>query len=360
MAIGVTVLDVKSLEHLKEPVPHFLVISPPAKQFQWKRLKYLLEQIYPGKYPVMVVRNRRKPPWKRKGDFKKWVPLSALEKLSLSKMRRSIHYLCLPPLNNHSVSELMIIMEKLRGEKGCPWDKKQDHKTLKPYVIEEAYEVIEAIDSENPLLLKDELGDLLLQIIFHAHLARESGNFAFSQVVNNTIMKLIRRHPHVFGELNGVNSLNDVRCKWDEIKKMEKQDFASSKNTCAQEDSTLPALIKAIKTQEKAARLGFDWETLEGPLEKLKEEVSELWNAYWFGSRQNIEEELGDLMFTLVNVSRFMGINPEIMLVKTINKFNKRFDYINNKVKQEGKDMSAYDIGQLERWWNESKKEDEN
>jgi MazG family protein len=217
---------------------------------------------------------------------------------------------------------LVDVMKRLRSPGGCPWDREQTHESLKPYLLEEAYEVLSAIDMHDDEELKEELGDLLLQIVFHAQLADEENRFSIDDVAESIVKKLIRRHPHVFSEVK-VNGSEEVLQNWEKIKKDE-----GKKSALDGVPPTLPALLKARRVQEKAKRVGFDWDNAEGAFEKVVEEVNELKKAIVEGKKGSVEEELGDLLFSIVNVSRFLDVDAEDALRKTIHKFMVRFQYI--------------------------------
>ena len=259
-----------------------------------------------------------------------------------------------------AMNKLAAIMAKLRSDQGCPWDREQNHQSLKPCVIEETYEVVEAIDSGRPDKLCEELGDLLLQIVFHAQLAAEAGQFKLEDVIKGIIDKLIRRHPHVFGNAK-VTSVSGVIENWDRIKKSEAPGERKSVLDGVPKD--LPALMKAEKLQSKAAKVGFDWGDLEGPLNKVKEELGEFEELVQPGnlptphSQQwdRLEEEFGDILFALVNVGRFMKINPELALLKTNQKFVKRFQYIENKASKGGKELTEMTLDEMDLLWEEAK-----
>ena len=246
--------------------------------------------------------------------------------------------------------KLVEIMRKLRGENGCPWDHEQTHETLKPYLLEETYEVLNAIDSKRDKDLEEELGDLLLQIVFHAQIASEQGRFTIDDVAGTIVDKLIRRHPHVFGETK-VNSSEEVLENWEEIKKRE-----GKESVLDGVPESLPALLKARRIQEKAKRVGFDWDSIQGAFEKVLEEFQELKDAVGRRKKKDIEDEFGDILFSIVNISRFMEIDAEDSLRKTINKFKERFQYIEQKVKNIGKKpLKNYSIQELDLLWEESK-----
>jgi tetrapyrrole methylase family protein/MazG family protein len=246
--------------------------------------------------------------------------------------------------------DLVEVMKKLRGKDGCPWDREQTHESLKPYLIEEVYEVFDAIDRKDDVELKEELGDLLLQIVFHAQLASEEQRFTINDVAQTIVMKLKRRHPHVFGG-EQVDNADEVLQNWEAIKK--KEGKVSVLDGIPKE---LPALLKARRIQEKVKRVGFDWDAPEPVFEKVIEEVSELKKAVAEGNKGLIEEEFGDILFSLVNVSRFLKIDAEEALRQTVNKFEKRFRYIEKKINENGsKPIQDYSLQELDALWEESK-----
>lgn len=260
-----------------------------------------------------------------------------------------------------SLEKLVTIMAKLRSDQGCPWDREQNHQSLKPCVIEETYEVVEAIDLGRPDKLCEELGDLLLQIVFHAQLAEEAGLFNINDVIDGIVEKLIRRHPHVFGDQK-VSGVSGVLENWEKIKKSEKPGERKSVLDGVPKD--LPALMKAEKLQSKAAKVGFDWDSLKEPLNKVIEEFSEFEELIPTGEIppvphgvewDKLEDEFGDILFALVNVGRFMKINPELALLRTNNKFIKRFQYIENKASEAGKNLSDMTLAEMDSLWEEAK-----
>jgi tetrapyrrole methylase family protein / MazG family protein len=271
------------------------------------------------------------------------------------------------------VSELLTIMAKLRGSDGCPWDREQTSQSLKPHLLEETYEVLEAIDAGEPSALKEELGDLLLQIVFHTQIASEQNHFSFYDVVNGLVDKLIRRHPHVFQQTtvpSSVTTAQDVSRQWDELKQQEQAAQPGPQSRLQGISKTAPALQRAFQVQKRASRSGFDWETIEPALEKFKEELDELYAAVAKGIQQpsdgtlrpqkplvqhNIEEELGDAIFALVNVSRFLRVDPEEALRRATNKFISRFHFVESQAALEGKDLRDYTLPQLDKWWDAAK-----
>jgi tetrapyrrole methylase family protein/MazG family protein len=245
------------------------------------------------------------------------------------------------------------MMAELRSPAGCPWDRQQDHRSLRPYLLEETYEVLEAIDSGVAADLCEELGDLLLQVVFHSELAREKGEFSFWEVVDGITRKIYRRHPHVFRQEKATDA-RAVSQRWQEIKLREKEQGGKSTHRFDL-PPTLPALMKAQKIQKKAAAVGFDWPHVDGALAKVGEELRELEAERAAGNREKIEEEFGDLLFAMVNVARFLGVDAEQSLAAAIRKFTSRFAYIEEKVKASGKDFKAFSLADLDYFWEEAK-----
>jgi len=256
-------------------------------------------------------------------------------------------------LAKEGFEKLVDIMAKLRGEGGCPWDKAQTHESLKPFLIEEAYEVIDAIDAENPEILKEELGDLLLQIVFHSRIAEEEGRFSINDVIEKVCDKMIRRHPHIFGEVKA-DTAEEVLKNWEDIKKEEK-DFSSYAESMDRLPEQLPALMKAFKVQEKAARVGFDWDSVDGALNKVYEELQEIQEVYKSEKREKIKEEIGDLLFAVVNVARFLRVDPELALRDATKKFVKRFKYVEEEAKRQNKDLSKMTLEEMDILWEQGK-----
>lgn len=241
-------------------------------------------------------------------------------------------------------------MAKLRSPSGCPWDREQTHQSLKPYLLEEAYEVLEALDFENDDDIAEELGDLLLQVLFHAQIASEEKRFDIEDVIRNLNDKLIRRHPHVFG--NAVITNADQQKKhWEKIKRQEGK--ASVLNGVP---VSLPALIRAVRLQQKASTVGFDWNSMEPVMDKVSEELDELRAAFETGDTDRMTEELGDFLFSLANVSRFLRIDPEDALRQTCRKFTERFHFIEERLENEGKPFEKTTLEEMDGIWEDAKK----
>lgn len=244
------------------------------------------------------------------------------------------------------IDELLLIMKRLLGPGGCPWDREQNHESLMRYLIEESYEVAEAIKQGNMDELKKELGDVLLQVVFHAALAEAEGYFDFSDVVKSVSTKMIERHPHVFGNMN-LESSEDVLNNWEGFKRKE-----GKKTLLEGIPASLPALMRAEKLQDKAARVGFDWPSTEGAIAKFKEEIDEFLAADDLVSQK---EELGDMLFALVNVARMNKIDPEAALQNSNDKFLRRFNYIEANIRTAGGILEETDLPTMDKLWDESK-----
>lgn len=246
-----------------------------------------------------------------------------------------------------ATDELIAIMDRLLGEGGCPWDREQTHTSLARYLIEETYEVLEAIQDGDMNKLREELGDLLLQVVFHSALASREGSFQFDDVARAETHKMINRHPHVFGNMD-LKTSDDVLNNWEQFKKQE------GKNRLLEGiPGFLPALMRAEKMQEKAARVGFDWPSVDGALEKFKEEVEELSRAQ---SVPELEEEMGDVFFALVNVARLKNIEPEQALQASNDKFNRRISFIEDQLKLGGQEFHDLTLKELDAIWDQAKR----
>ncbi len=245
---------------------------------------------------------------------------------------------------------LVEIMKQLRA--GCPWDRKQTHDSLKPYLIEEAYELLEAIEAGDDDAIREELGDLLLQIVFHAELGRERGAFDMSDVAEGISNKMVHRHPHVFGEKK-YDTAEEVVGQWEERKKEEGKKRESILEGIPRE---MPSLLRAHRLQSRASKVGFDWQEIDDVIAKLDEELHEFRDALKNRNQEEVEDELGDIFFALVNVSRFVGVNPEDALRKTISKFVKRFRHIEMHASEAGRELRDMTLEEMDALWNEAKK----
>ena len=256
--------------------------------------------------------------------------------------------------DEYNIEDLINIVSILRSPNGCPWDREQSHKSIRRDFLEETYEVIEAINKDSEEMLREELGDVLLQVVFHSQIETEKGTFNFSDVANDICKKMIERHPHVFGSVVAKNS-DDVLENWDAIKKQ-------TKNQKTQTESMLsiprefPALMRADKVQKKARKVGFDWDNFDDAFKKVDEESNELLEAIKENDENHIKEEYGDLLFALVNVSRFIKVDSEEALTNATDKFINRFSKVENLAKEKGIDMKKASLSELDRLWDIVKK----
>lgn len=250
--------------------------------------------------------------------------------------------------------DLVEIMKFLRAPDGCPWDKVQTHESIRSNFIEETYEVIEAIDNKDSELLKEELGDVLLQVVFHSEMSAEENEFTIDDVINGLCRKLVERHPHVFGDVKADNS-EEALNSWDNVK-MAKKSQKKQSEAMDSVSKALPSLMRAEKIQKKAAKVGFDWEDVSGALDKVSEETEELKQAISSGCADLQAEELGDLLFSVVNVSRFIKVDSEKALYDACDKFTDRFKSLENLAERRGIDIKTASLSKLDSLWDEVKK----
>ncbi len=261
------------------------------------------------------------------------------------------------------IQKLVDLVERLRGPDGCPWDREQTRETLKPMLIEEAYEVLDALDSHDPKELREELGDLLFQVLFHARIADEKGEFHLADIIDRLHEKMVRRHPHVFGNAD-LKTAQDVLRNWEDIKADEKGTRSSSSPDSTQSildglPSRLPALHQAYQMTAKAARVGFDWSRLEDILLKLREEAEELLEAQRNSRAAELAGEVGDLLFVAVNVARFLGVDPETALRRSNEKFSRRFRFVESRIKSQGRELKNATLAEMDALWEEAKQTSE-
>lgn len=255
--------------------------------------------------------------------------------------------------DRYDINDLLKIMELLRAPGGCPWDAEQTHESIRNSFIEETYEVIEAINKKDKTLLQEELGDVLLQVVFHARMEEEEGSFNFSDVCDGICKKLVERHPHVFGSVN-VESTDDVLKNWDDIKRKSKGQKTQG-SAMEKIPKELPALMRAEKVQSKAKKAGFDWDEIDGAFEALESEIRELREAMRSGEKKEIENEMGDVLFSCVNVSRFLKVDPELALTASNEKFITRFLEVERLAKEQGINMKEKSIEELDELWKVAK-----
>lgn len=255
-------------------------------------------------------------------------------------------------------NRLVEIMARLRAPGGCPWDREQTFDTIKPYLLEETYEVMDAIDARDFEGLAEELGDLLLQPVFFAQMAAEEGRFDIADALTSINEKLVRRHPHVFGD-GDAKTPDDVKRRWDEIKaqeKIDKKDKPRPKGLLEGVPHSVPALVEAQQIASRAAGAGFDWENFEQVLDKLREELAELEAARAHPEAEGVEGEIGDLLFVVVNLARFLKVDPEQALRKTNAKFRRRFAHVEQGVEASGKTLREAGMEEMENLWQEAKR----
>lgn len=253
---------------------------------------------------------------------------------------------------------LLSVVSELRSDHGCPWDREQTHDSLKKYLIEETYEAVDAIERRDDRDLYGELGDVLLQVAMNSRVAEEEGRFDFAKVAKTVADKMIYRHPHVFGGRDGIDTADDVLQIWEILKSKENLEGGKAEpkvKSVVDVPRTLPALMRAEKIQAKASRVGFDWDDIAGPWDKVREEIAELQAA---DSEEERAKEFGDVIFALVNVARFLNIDPEAALNLTNEKFISRFKYVEKQVKESGKEWNEFTLDELDSFWDQAKQQE--
>lgn len=346
---GFQLLDGTLLHSSQLQIDQHIFISQVYDQFVASNIKLALMERLPDDYEVVIVtaagsRNERI----------ERVPLYELDRKVTLDNLTSVY---VPPVQDEQImlknfSKLREIIALLRGPNGCPWDKEQTHESLKKYLIEETFEVIEAIDSGDIDHLIEELGDVFLQVMLHAQIGEDEGYFAIEDVIEVLSEKMIRRHPHVFGDKTAKDSKEVLR-NWQEIKKQEKGETDSSLLDGI--SKSVPNLLRAYEIQKKAAKVGFDWKEITPALEKVKEELVEFENEIKQDSLIHAKKEFGDILFAFVNIARFLDIHPEEALFETNQKFIRRFHFIEENVKNSGKPFEEHSLEELDQFWDEAK-----
>ena len=258
----------------------------------------------------------------------------------------------MPAMTRRSFEELVRLMTTLRGPSGCPWDREQSLPDLKPFVIEEAYEVVDAIDRDDRRALLEEIGDMLLEAVFIAEITREEGSFDIYDSITAIHDKLVRRHPHVFADVEAGDA-EEVLVNWEKLKNEERK--AENKSVLSGVPQALPALLKGSRLTEKAARVGFDWRRTDDVFDKIDEEMRELRQAVAGGNTEEVEEEIGDVLFTLANIARKLEINPEEALQSTNRKFMRRFEAMERAVRDSGRNLDQLSLEEMDRLWDDAK-----
>ncbi|MFO1441917.1 nucleoside triphosphate pyrophosphohydrolase [Bacillus sp. Bva_UNVM-123] len=345
---GFQLLDGTALKKEEIELKHHIIIGQVYDRFIASEVKLTLMEMLPYDYDIYIVTAAGS-----KEESIQQVPLFELDReMELSNLT-SIY---VPPVTDETLlykkfAKLREIIAELRGPNGCPWDKKQTHETLKKYLIEETYELIEAINEDDIDHMIEELGDVLLQVLLHAQIGEDNGYFSIDDVIEGLSQKMIRRHPHVFGHVKA-HTEADVLRNWQAIKQEEKGMVETSLLDGI--GKSLPNLIAAEEIQKKAAKVGFDWKEVQPAWEKVKEEIRE----FEMEAEKNSDKmiiEFGDILFAFVNIARFYKINAEEALFQTNEKFKRRFSYVEKKVKESGKDFADFQLEQLDEYWEEAK-----
>ncbi|MDZ5474323.1 nucleoside triphosphate pyrophosphohydrolase [Bacillus sp. 31A1R] len=347
---GFQLLDATALKRDEIHLKQHMIIGQVYDTYTASDVKLTLMEKLPYDYEVYIVTAA--------GSSEEEVRKVELYELDREVNLNNLTSVYVPPVKDDTIlykefSKFREIIAELRGPNGCPWDKEQTHKSLKKYLIEEAYELIEAIDKEDIDHMIEELGDVLLQIVLHAQIGEDEGYFTIDEVIQNVSEKMVRRHPHVFGQVHA-ETAEDVTRNWEEIKKEEKGEKVE---TILDGIGThLPNLMRAYEIQKRAKKVGFDWEHVDHAWEKVTEEINEFKSELEDeGKSESITKEFGDILFAIVNIARFYNINPEEALFGTNQKFINRFSYIEEKVKESGKNFENFNLEELDRFWEEAK-----
>ncbi|MEH7514623.1 nucleoside triphosphate pyrophosphohydrolase [Gottfriedia acidiceleris] len=347
---GFQFVDATDLESESITFRQHLIICQVYDQMTASHAKLKLMEQLPDDYEVVIVTAAGSA-----NEQIRRVPLFELDRDTSINNLTSVY---VPPVKNeedlyHQFETLRSVIATLRGPNGCPWDQKQTHESLKKYLLEEAYELLEAIDEEDDDHIIEELGDVLLQVMLHAQIGEDEGYFSIQDVIQGLVSKLIYRHPHVFSTVR-VNDEEDVLKNWQELKQAEKGHVVESVLSGIPKD--LSGLLKAEKLQGKAAKVGFDWKELPPVVDKVNEELTEVLDAIKLKDQSKVEAELGDLLFSIVNLARFIDVNPEEAILKTNMKFTKRFQYIESRLREINKTFSDVSLEEMDEIWNEAKK----
>lgn len=346
---GLLIIDAADIERLPMDWPTGMIVTQVYSPAVASDAKLALMEFLPDDYEIVIAQRVGLPE-----ENVQRIPLYLLDRQPDIDHLTSLFVPPLPRAARFDFSPLVDIMRQLRAPGGCPWDRVQTPESLRKHILEEAYEVVEAIDLKDSHLLVEELGDLLLQIVFQARIAEEAGQFSMQDVVDGITEKLVRRHPHIFGDVQ-VSDAAAVLVNWEAIKRKEKPERKSRLDGVPKD---LPALMAAAKLQGKAADVGFDWNDVASVLDKCREEWNELLEAMKEKKATHIEEEMGDLLFAIVNLSRFLKVNGEISLLAANRKFKRRFHFVEGKVKASGGDWKKYTLEDLDMFWNEAKCEE--
>ena len=350
---GFQLLDGTDISAGQLQLEQHIFISQVYDQFIASEVKLTLMEKLPDDYEVFIVTAA--------GSSQESIEKVALYELDRNVSLNNLTSVYVPPVKDEQIllktfTKLRDIIAILRGPNGCPWDKEQTHESLKRYLIEETFEVIDAINQDDIDHLVEELGDVLLQVMLHAQIGEDDGYFSIDDVIESLSEKMIRRHPHVFGNKTADNA-EQVVANWQEIKKQEKGETEKDTSLLEGVSKDQPNLLRAYELQKKAAKVGFDWQEIGPALEKVKEELDEFVNEL-DGTEEGLllaKKEFGDLLFAFVNVARFLKIHPEEALFETNEKFIRRFKFVEEKVKESGRSFEKHTLEQLDRYWDEAK-----
>jgi len=349
---GFQLVDATAFRLDELQLKHHIIFCQVYDQFVASEVKLALMEQLPDEYEIYVVTAAGS----RQEKIEK-IPLYELDRVTTLNNLTSVY---VPPVKEETLlyqrfETLRHVIATLRGPNGCPWDRKQTHESLKKYLLEEAYELLDAIDEQDDDHIVEELGDVLLQVMLHAQIGEDEGMFSINDVIYNITEKMIRRHPHVFADVN-VENADEVVQNWESIKASEK-----GTNTASLLDGvakSLPGLLKAYQYQKKAAKVGFDWQDVEPMWQKVSEEISEFQQeASIKNNKQRLTNEFGDLLFALVNIARYYEIDPEEALAMTNRKFYRRFSYMEEQIKEQGLDMTSLTLEELDAFWEKAKKQ---
>ncbi|WP_188456140.1 nucleoside triphosphate pyrophosphohydrolase [Virgibacillus oceani] len=346
---GFQFVDGTSFKRSQLEFRQHLVFCQVYDRFIASEVKLALLEDLPADYPIMIV--------EAAGSVQEKVTKVPLEELDHSLEISNLTSVYVPPVNasqlNHKFARLREVIAQLRGPNGCPWDRAQTHETLREYAVEEVYELIDAIDEQDDEGIVEELGDILLQVMLHSQIGEDNGYFMVDDVIKSITEKMIHRHPHVFSDTT-VESVDDVYQNWNKLKQEEKGD--KRKSVLDGVPKSLSALARAAKLQHKAAKTGFQWDDVKDVWDKLAEELEEVKEAISDKEIDEIESELGDVLFVLANISRYYKINPEVALNRTNRKFISRFSYIEEKLDELGKDINEVPLEEMDYYWNQAKR----
>ncbi|MFS0646182.1 nucleoside triphosphate pyrophosphohydrolase [Siminovitchia sp. 179-K 8D1 HS] len=350
---GFQLLDATMLRRDEIQISHHVIIAQVYDSFVASDVKLTLMEKYPDDHEVTMVTAA--------GGSREKIKKIPLFELDREAALDNLTSLYVPPITSREetfkeFSSLREIIAELRGPNGCPWDKKQTNRSLKKYLIEEAYELLDAIDRDDIDDMIEELGDVLLQVMLHAQIGEDDGMFSIEDVIESICKKMIRRHPHVFGNVHA-ETAEDVVANWDDIKAAEKNGRDEASSLLDKTEKGFPALLRAYKYQKLAAKAGFDWEFAEDALKKVKEELQEFEEELAKENKDAQLDEMGDVLFAVVNAARLAGIHPEEALQYANEKFYRRFSYVESKVKESGRPYDDFTLEQFDRFWNEAKKQ---